>query len=110
MKMKWDFNPKGSEHIICIAILIDPSHDFDKCPTLIHSFAICCHKIYRVYIKLSKITNIYLGLFYTISCLVISQDDHITVVFFPGFQLATGKKGRFLYDSVRAGSQPALED
>ena len=40
--------------------------------------------------------------------LVIPQDDHITVVFFPGFQLATGKNGRFLYDLVRAGSQPAL--
>ena len=38
------------------------------------------------------------------------QDDHITVVFFPGFQLATGKKGRFLYDLVRAGSQPTLWD
>ena len=35
-------------------------------------------------------------------------DDHITVVFFSGFQLATGKKGRFLYDLVRAGSQPVL--
>ena len=32
---------------------------------------------------------------------VIPQNDHITVVFFPGFQLATGKKGRFLYDLVR---------
>ena len=36
--------------------------------------------------------------------LVIPQDDHITVIFFPGFQLATGKKSRFLYDLVRAGS------
>ena len=36
------------------------------------------------------------------------MDDHITVGFFPGFQLATGKKGRFLYDLVRASSQPAL--
>ena len=35
-------------------------------------------------------------------------DDHITVVFFPGVQLATGKKGRLLYDLVRVGSQPAL--
>ena len=44
--------------------------------------------------------------------LVSPQDDHITVrvVFFPGFQLATGKKGRLLYDLVRAGSQPALGD
>ena len=25
------------------------------------------------------------------------EDDDITVVFFPGVQLATGKKGRFLY-------------
>ena len=33
---------------------------------------------------------------------------HITVVFFPGFQLATGKKGRFLYYLVKAGGQPAL--
>ena len=24
--------------------------------------------------------------------LVISQDDHIAVIFFPGFHLATGKK------------------
>ena len=40
--------------------------------------------------------------------LVIPQDDHITVVFFPGFQLDIGKKGIFLYDLVRAGSQPAL--
>ena len=40
--------------------------------------------------------------------LVIPQDDHITVVFFPGFQLATGKKGKFLYHLVRGGSQPAL--
>ena len=32
----------------------------------------------------------------------------MTVVFIPGFQLATSKKGRFLYDLVRAGSQPAL--
>ena len=39
---------------------------------------------------------------------VAFKDDHITVVFFPGFQLATGRKGRFLYDLVRAGSQPAL--
>ena len=30
------------------------------------------------------------------------------IFFVPGFQLATGKKGRFLYDLVRAGSQPAL--
>ena len=36
----------------------------------------------------------------------ICEDDHITVLFFPGFQLPTGKKGRFLYDLVRAGSQP----
>ena len=42
--------------------------------------------------------------------LVIPQDDHISAVFFPGFQLATGKKGRFLFDLVRAGSQPALGD
>ena len=33
---------------------------------------------------------------------------HITLVFFPGFQLATGKKGRFLYYLVKAGGQPAL--
>ena len=32
------------------------------------------------------------------------------VGFFPGFHLATGKKGIFLYDLVRAGSQPALGD
>ena len=40
--------------------------------------------------------------------MVNPQDDHITVVFFPRFQLATGKKSRFLYDLVRAGCQPAL--
>ena len=40
--------------------------------------------------------------------MVIPQDDHITVVFFPGSQLATGKAGRFLYDLVRGGSQHAL--
>ena len=28
-----------------------------------------------------------------------------TVFFSPGFQLATGKNGRFLYDLARAGSQ-----
>ena len=31
----------------------------------------------------------------------------ITLVFFPGFQLTTGKKGRFLYVFDRAWSQPA---
>ena len=35
------------------------------------------------------------------------EDDDITLVFFPGGQLATGKKGRFLYVLDRAGSQPA---
>ena len=40
--------------------------------------------------------------------LVIPQDDHITVDFFPGFQLATGKKDRFPYDLVRTSIQPAL--
>ena len=35
------------------------------------------------------------------------EDDDITVVFLPGVQLATGKKGRFLYVFDRAGSQPA---
>ena len=39
--------------------------------------------------------------------LVIPQN--ITVVFFPGFQHATGTKGRFLYDLVSAGSQPACD-
>ena len=35
------------------------------------------------------------------------EDDDITLVLFPGGQLATGKKGRFLYAFDRAGSQPA---
>ena len=35
------------------------------------------------------------------------EDDDITFIFFPGVQLATGKKGRFLYVLDRAGSQPA---
>ena len=35
------------------------------------------------------------------------ENDDITLVFFPGVQLATGKKGRFLYVFDRAGSQPA---
>ena len=34
------------------------------------------------------------------------EDDDITLAFFPGVQLATGKKGRFLYVFDRAGSQP----
>ena len=34
-------------------------------------------------------------------------DGDITLVFFPGFRLAAGKKGRFLYVFDRAGSQPA---
>ena len=34
--------------------------------------------------------------------LIIPQDNHFTVVFSPGFQLAISKKGRFLYDLVRA--------
>ena len=29
------------------------------------------------------------------------------LIFFPGFQLATDKKGRFLYVFDRVGSQPA---
>ena len=35
------------------------------------------------------------------------EGDAITFVFFPGVQLATGKKSRFLYVFDRAGSQPA---
>ena len=38
----------------------------------------------------------------------IASLTYITVVCFPGFHLTTAKKGRFLYDLVRAGSQPAL--
>ena len=33
------------------------------------------------------------------------EDNDITLVFFPGDQLAAGKKGRFLYAVDRAGSQ-----
>ena len=48
------------------------------------------------------------GTFSYIFLLVIPKDDLSTVVFFPGFQLTTCGKGRFLYNLVRAGSQPAL--
>ena len=48
-----------------------------------------------------------LRIYIAISNWIILWDDHITVVFFLGFQLATGKKGRFPYDLVRASSQTA---
>ena len=37
------------------------------------------------------------------------EDDDITLVFFPGVQLATGKKGRFLYVFDRAAEANLLQ-
>ena len=60
----------------------------------------------KVFLKMTK----FFSLFNNIIAALIHhplEDDDITLVFFSGVQLATGKKGGFLYVFDRAESQPA---